>query len=258
MSSNNMSSLQPNNSPRPDSPRPNSLSLNNMSSLQPNISPQPDPPRPDSSRPDSSQPNSPRDNLFYLPSYPLYHNSSTSPHTPLYHNSSTSPHTPLYHNSSTSPSSSTSPQSPTSPHTTLYHNSSTSPRTSTLTIIIILVLNGRTGLIEQQRERNYEYYYSIVGRSRRNFWNTIAESVNRSCGCNYTGKQCQTKFNSLVSNYHDQLLVIADNLRGVRSRPRAVFFEVMNTRFWERPAQRNNNSSQNTADSEELGNGNDD
>ena len=130
-----------------------------MSSLRPNIS---DPPRPNSPRP-----NSPRDNRNTLC-------------------------TPLHHNSSTSPSSSTSPQSPTSPHTPLYHNSSTFPQTST-------PRHNRnshtewsdwqtTALIEQWRERNYEYYYSIVGRSQRNFWNTIAESINRSCRCNYTGK----------------------------------------------------------------------
>ncbi|CAB4493512.1 unnamed protein product [Rhizophagus irregularis] len=33
----------------------------------------------------------------------------------------------------------------------------------------------------------------------------------------------------------DQLLVIANDPRGARSRAGAIFFEVMNTRFWEKP-----------------------
>ncbi|GBC48153.2 hypothetical protein GLOIN_2v1488640 [Rhizophagus irregularis DAOM 181602=DAOM 197198] len=64
-------------------------------------------------------------------------------------------------------------------------------------------------LIEQQRSRNFEYHYQIAGRSRKNFWNSVANK--------------------------DQLLVIANDLRGARSRAGAIFFEVMNTRFWEKP-----------------------
>jgi hypothetical protein len=56
--------------------------------------------------------------------------------------------------------------------------------------------------IEQQRSRNYEYYYQIPGRNRKNFWNLVAENVNNRCACNYTGPQCQSKFNGLVTNYH--------------------------------------------------------
>jgi len=57
-------------------------------------------------------------------------------------------------------------------------------------------------LIEQRRSRNYKYYYSIPGRSRKRFWSSVAENVNRTCGCNYFGRQCQTKFSGLVTNYH--------------------------------------------------------
>ncbi|PKK56846.1 hypothetical protein RhiirC2_721608 [Rhizophagus irregularis] len=90
-------------------------------------------------------------------------------------------------------------------------------------------------LIEQQRSRNFEYHYQIAGRSRKNFWNSVANKVNERCRSNYSGKQCQTKFNGLVTGYHDQLLVIANDLRGARSRAGAIFFEVMNTQFWEKP-----------------------
>ncbi|GBC49848.2 hypothetical protein GLOIN_2v1488640 [Rhizophagus irregularis DAOM 181602=DAOM 197198] len=66
-------------------------------------------------------------------------------------------------------------------------------------------------LIEQRRSRNFEYHYQIAGRSRKNFWNSVANKVNERCGSNYSGKQ------------------------GARSRAGAIFFEVMNTRFWEKP-----------------------
>ncbi|GET62648.1 probable autophagy-related protein 17 [Rhizophagus irregularis DAOM 181602=DAOM 197198] len=90
-------------------------------------------------------------------------------------------------------------------------------------------------LIEQRRSRNFEYHYQIAGRSRKRFWNSVANKVNERCRSNYSGKQCQTKFNGLVTSYHDQLLVIANNPRGARSRAGAIYFEVMNTRFWEKP-----------------------
>ncbi|GBC11016.1 hypothetical protein GLOIN_2v1488640 [Rhizophagus irregularis DAOM 181602=DAOM 197198] len=90
-------------------------------------------------------------------------------------------------------------------------------------------------LIEQRRSRNFEYHYQIAGRSRKRFWNSVANKVNERCGSNYSGKQCQTKFNGLVTSYHDQLLVIANDPRGARSRAGAIYFEVMNTRFWEKP-----------------------
>lgn len=57
-------------------------------------------------------------------------------------------------------------------------------------------------LIEQRRTRNFEYHYQIPGRSRKTFWNSVAEKVNEKCGCSYSGKQCQTKFNGLVTSYH--------------------------------------------------------
>jgi Myb/SANT-like DNA-binding domain len=57
-------------------------------------------------------------------------------------------------------------------------------------------------LIEQRRSRNFEYHYQIPGRSRKTFWNSVAEKVNEKCGCSYSGKQCQTKFNGLVTSYH--------------------------------------------------------
>ncbi|GBB99202.1 hypothetical protein RclHR1_34450001 [Rhizophagus clarus] len=99
------------------------------------------------------------------------------------------------------------------------------------------------------------------GRSRKNFWRSVAENVNNTCGYNYIGQQCQTKFNGLVTNYHDQLLVIANDSRGVRSHPGVVFFNIMNTRFWEKLddqfvqasiGPKANNYSQNTMDNNDT------
>jgi Myb/SANT-like DNA-binding protein len=42
----------------------------------------------------------------------------------------------------------------------------------------------------------------IPGRSRRNFWEEVAETVNTECGSSFTGKQCQSKFNNLVNEYN--------------------------------------------------------
>ncbi|GBB94787.1 hypothetical protein RclHR1_24110001 [Rhizophagus clarus] len=95
-------------------------------------------------------------------------------------------------------------------------------------------------LIEQQRSQNYEYYYQTPGRSRKKFWRSVAENVNNTCGCNYTGQQCQMKFNVLVTNYYDQLLVIANDSRSVRNRLGVVFFDIMNTCFWERLGKNSN------------------
>jgi hypothetical protein len=78
----------------------------------------------------------------------------------------------------------------------------TSTTSSTSTNRVEWTDEQTTALIEQRRSCNYEYYYQIPGRNRKNFWNSVAENVNDRCACNYTGPQCQSKFNGLVTNYH--------------------------------------------------------
>lgn len=80
-------------------------------------------------------------------------------------------------------------------------SNSTSPRSTSIDQVE-WTDEQTAALIEQRRSRNYEYYYQIPGRSRKKFWRSVAENVNNTCGCNYTGQQCQTKFNGLVTNYH--------------------------------------------------------
>ena len=56
-------------------------------------------------------------------------------------------------------------------------------------------------LINQRKNRNVEYY-RIHGRSRTDFWDSVARRINRAAGSNFTGKQCKRKFQSLVSIYY--------------------------------------------------------
>ena len=56
-------------------------------------------------------------------------------------------------------------------------------------------------LINQRKYWNSEYYL-IIGRSRKNYWESIAKRVNRDAGSNFTGQQCKRKFNNLVLRYY--------------------------------------------------------
>lgn len=56
-------------------------------------------------------------------------------------------------------------------------------------------------LINQRKHRNREYY-QIIGRSRKNYWESISRRINREAGSTFTGSQCRRKFNNLVSHYY--------------------------------------------------------
>jgi len=55
-------------------------------------------------------------------------------------------------------------------------------------------------LINERRRLNFDFHYS--GRSHVTLWNIIAAKINTIFGTNYTGVQCKTKFQNLVSQYH--------------------------------------------------------
>ena len=63
-------------------------------------------------------------------------------------------------------------------------------------------------LINERRERNFEYYYLIPGRSCTGFWGSVADTINWKCGSNYSGAQCQSKFNGLVTDYNVNKILI--------------------------------------------------
>lgn len=56
-------------------------------------------------------------------------------------------------------------------------------------------------LINQRKNRNREYY-QILGRSRKQYWESISRRINREADTNFTGSQCRRKFNNLVFYYY--------------------------------------------------------
>ena len=62
--------------------------------------------------------------------------------------------------------------------------------------------NEIQALIDERRNRNWDYWYGYPGRSRVSFWQSVADAVNGDCGSNYTGTQCKRKFASLVKEYN--------------------------------------------------------
>jgi Iap family predicted aminopeptidase len=61
-------------------------------------------------------------------------------------------------------------------------------------------------LINQRKHRNREYY-QIIGRSRKDYWASIARRINREANTQFTGCQCRRKFHKLVSQYYVSKLV---------------------------------------------------
>jgi hypothetical protein len=99
-------------------------------------------------------------------------------------------------------SSSSSTDSSTNTNNTNTFNINTTSDTLTYSGRVEWSDDQTAALIEQRRTRNFEYHYLIPGRSRKTFWNSVANKVNERCGSNFSGKQCQTKFNGLVTSYH--------------------------------------------------------
>ena len=61
-------------------------------------------------------------------------------------------------------------------------------------------------LINQRKYRNNEYH-RIIGRSRREFWNSVARRINRREVTSFSGEQCKRKFQNLVSTYYVSKLI---------------------------------------------------
>ena len=55
-------------------------------------------------------------------------------------------------------------------------------------------------LINERRRLNFDFHYS--GCSHVTLWSTIAININTIFGTSYTGVQCKTRFQNLVSQYH--------------------------------------------------------
>ena len=62
-------------------------------------------------------------------------------------------------------------------------------------------------LINERRRLNFDFHYS--GCSHVTLWNIIAAKINTIFGTSYTGVQCKTKFQNLVSQYHVNIYKIS-------------------------------------------------
>ncbi|CAB4433752.1 unnamed protein product [Rhizophagus irregularis] len=78
-------------------------------------------------------------------------------------------------------------------------------------------------------------YYQIIGRSRKNYWESISRRINREAGSNFTGIQCRRKFNNLVSHYYDICYFMCEDDRGKYTDIGERYFGEFNTLFWHRP-----------------------
>ncbi len=63
-------------------------------------------------------------------------------------------------------------------------------------------------LINERKSRNIEYH-NIVGSSRVDFWNEIANKINEEFRTNYTGHQCKDKFRNLVNSHNVSIIFFA-------------------------------------------------
>ncbi len=66
-------------------------------------------------------------------------------------------------------------------------------------------------LINQRRFRNVEYHQIIGRNGKREFWNSVARRMHRDLGTDFTGRQCNSKFQNLVSAYYVSEITIYKN-----------------------------------------------
>jgi hypothetical protein len=57
-------------------------------------------------------------------------------------------------------------------------------------------------MLVMERIRRNQQYYNIVGRSRVEFWRSVARRINRRYRKRYTHTQCSNKWKNLVQCYH--------------------------------------------------------
>ncbi len=66
-------------------------------------------------------------------------------------------------------------------------------------------------LINQRRFRNVEYHQIIGRNGKREFWSSVARRMHRELGSDFTGRQCNSKFQNLVSTYYVSEIIIYKN-----------------------------------------------
>ncbi|CAB4465101.1 unnamed protein product [Rhizophagus irregularis] len=93
-------------------------------------------------------------------------------------------------------------------------------------------------LVDIRRDRN-RAYHNINGRSRQDFWDSVANRINRIFRTRVSGQQCSQKWRNLVRDYHNYVLYRNGNPgRRLWTRTGARYYREFRTRFWERPVMR--------------------
>ena len=62
-------------------------------------------------------------------------------------------------------------------------------------------------LIDERRSRNNEYHGLRNGRSKRTFWDNIAQRINSQHRTRYSGDNCYNKFLNLTRGYGVSILI---------------------------------------------------
>jgi hypothetical protein len=62
-------------------------------------------------------------------------------------------------------------------------------------------------LIDERRRRN-EYFHSIRGRSRVEFWESMARRIHRRFHTRFTAAQCETKWRNLVNAHRVSKIIL--------------------------------------------------
>jgi Myb/SANT-like DNA-binding protein len=66
---------------------------------------------------------------------------------------------------------------------------------------MVLWHNAETDMLISERRRRNDYYHSIEGRSRAEFWESVARRINYRLNKTFTARQCEQKFRNLVRDY---------------------------------------------------------
>src|SRR6266511_2936467 len=110
-------------------------------------------------------------------------------------------------------SNNTSNSTTTTTNPTRNSTTTTNPTTnSTITATTVNWLEHEINyLINQRRFRNVEYH-QIIGRDgKREFWNSVPRRTRRELGSDFTGRQCNSKFQNLVLTYYVSEIIIYKN-----------------------------------------------
>ena len=67
---------------------------------------------------------------------------------------------------------------------------------------MVLWNNPETDLLIDERRRRNDYFHSIEGRSRVEFWESVSRKIYKRYQRRYTARQCEQKWRNLVRDYN--------------------------------------------------------